>query len=343
MNDITVLGIDLAKNTLQLIGIDKHHKEVLKKRVSPDGLIKFATQLQPCTILMEACGTSNHWGRTLSKLGHEVKLISPQHVTPYVGQHKNDYKDTQGIIEAGTRPRTQFVSIKTLEQQDLQSVNRLRERLVSQRICLSNQIRGLLLEYGIVINKGMKPLTVKLAALLSPENESISLTLKSCLSDVYDEFNTLTARIENYSKRIELLCENNEYCKLLRTIPGVGPIIASSLYAAVGNGSHFKNGRQMSASIGLIPKQYSSGDKQRLGGIIKMGNKILKSLIIHGGRSIVVSAQKKTDKRSLWIQKLLSTKPYNVVAVAVANRIVRMAWAILQTCTPYDATKGYGV
>lgn len=341
MKDITVLGIDLAKNTLQLIGVDKHHKEVFKKRVSPQGLLTLATKLHPCVILMEACGTSNHWGRTLSKLGHEVKLISPQHVTPYVGHHKNDYKDTQGIIEAGTRPKTEFVAIKTLEQQDLQSINRLRDRLVSNRISLSNQIRGLLLEYGIVINKGMKPLTVKLIELLELGNESISEVLKECLLDIYEEFKELSKRIELYSKKIELLCDNNEYCQLLRTIPGIGPIVASSLYAAVGNGSHYKNGRQMAASIGLVPKQYSSGDRQRLGGIIQMGNRILKALLIHGGRSVVKCAQRKTDKRSIWIQKLLLTKPYNVVAVAVANRIARMAWAILQSGTPYNATVGY--
>jgi transposase len=341
MNDITVLGIDLAKNTLQLIGVDKHHKEVFKKRVSPQGLMTIATKLKPCVILMEACGTSNHWGRTLTKLGHEVKLISPQHVTPYVGHHKNDYKDTQGIIEAGTRPKTEFVAIKTLEQQDLQSINRLRDRLVSNRISLSNQIRGLLLEYGIVINKGMKPLTVKLVELLETSNEFISEVLKECLLDIYEEFKELSKRIERYSKKIELLCKRNEYCQLLQTIPGIGPIVASSLYAAVGNGSHYKNGRQMAASIGLVPKQYSSGDKQRLGGIIQMGNRILKALLIHGGRAVVNSAQNKTDKRSIWIQKLLLTKPYNVVSVAVANRIARMAWAILQSGTPYNATVGY--
>jgi len=341
MNDITILGIDLAKNTLQLIGVDKHHKEVFKKRVSPQGLLTIATKLKPCLILMEACGTSNHWGRTLTKLGHEAKLISPQHVTPYIGHHKNDYKDTQGIIEAGTRPKTQFVAIKTLEQQDLQSINRLRDRLISNRVSLSNQIRGLLLEYGIVINKGMKAFTKKLIELLETGNESISGLLKECLLDIYEEFKELSKRIETYNKKIELLCKNNDKCELLRTIPGIGPIIASSLYAAVGNGSHYKNGRQMAASIGLVPKQYSSGDRQRLGGIIQMGNRILKALLIHGSRAVVNSAQSKTDKRSIWIQKLLLTKPYNVVTVAVANRIARMAWAILQSGTPYNATEGY--
>lgn len=209
MNEITILGIDLAKNTFQLIGVDKHHKPVMKRRCSREKLVEIVSNMQPCTILMESCGTSNHWGREFKKMGHEPKLISPQHVTPYVANHKNDYKDTEAIIEVGTRPRTKFVQIKTLEQQDMQSIHRVRDRLVSSRICLSNQIRGLLLEYGIVIPKGFSKLKAKVIELLSEESNLVTMVIKEILADIYEEFKQLSQRIDRYDKKIETI--SNEH------------------------------------------------------------------------------------------------------------------------------------
>lgn len=337
MNEITILGIDLAKNTFQLIGVDKHHKPMMKKRCSREKLIEVVSNLASCTIYMESCGTSNHWGREFRKMGHIPKLISPQHVTPYVANHKNDYKDTEAIIEAGTRPRTKFVQIKTLEQQDMQSIHRVRDRLVSNRICLSNQIRGLLLEYGVVIPKGFVYLKSKIIELLKEENDLITPVMKEILEDIYEEFKRLSERIDGYDKKISAISDAHESCKLLKTIPGIGPITATALYAAMGNGSQFQNGREMAAQIGLVPKQHSSGDKQLLLGITRKGNRDLKQLLIHGARAVVAKAGKKEDKRSQWINKLAAKKHSNVVATALANRTARMAWAVLQSSKPYDA------
>lgn len=337
MNEITLLGIDLAKNVFQLIGVDKHHKEVMKKRVSRVKLQEFVSKLPPCTILMEACGSSNHWGRTFSAMGHEAKLISPQHVTPYIANHKNDYKDTEGIIEAGSRPRTKFVSIKTLEQQDMQSILRVRERLVGNRVSLSNQIRGLLLEYGVDIAQGFSRLREKIPQLLDVSNEELTAQMKEVLADCYEEFKEISARILAYDKKLESISTQQESCRLLRTIPGIGPITAVALYAAVGNGSQFKNGRELAAHIGLVPKQHSSGEKRVLLGITQKGHADLKQVLIHGARSVVRHASKKTDRRSEWINKLVLKKHKNVVATAVANRTARIAWAVLHSCKPYHA------
>ena len=337
MNEITLLGIDIAKNVFQLKGVDKHHKEVLKKRVNRAKLIEIVSTLpRGTTILMESCGSSNHWGRVFQKMGYEAKLISPQHVTPYVGNHKNDYKDTDAIIECGTRPRTKFVAIKTITQQDMQSILRIRERLVCNRVSLSNQIRGLLLEYGIDIPQGFSYLKTKVAQLLEADNEELSGELKEILTDTYEEFKELSKRIAAYDKRMERKSTEHEWCRLLRTIPGIGPITALALYAAIGNGSQFKNGRELAAHIGLVPKQHSSGEKHRLLGITKKGNADLKQLLIHGGRTIMRYAGKKTDWRSEWINNLLLKKHKNVVATAVTNRIARIAWAVLHSGAPYQ-------
>ena len=341
MNEITILGIDLAKNTFQLIGIDKHHKVVMKRRCQRNKLMEIVTNIPSCTILMESCGTSNYWGRCFQEIGHTPKLISPQHVTPYVANHKNDYKDTEAIIEVGTRPRTKFVQIKTIEQQDIQSIHRVRERLVNNRICLSNQIRGLLLEYGVVIPQGFSSLKSKIIELLSAEDGSINKELQDVLVDVYDEFKILSERITKYDKKIEAISNQQESCKLLKTIPGIGPITATALYASMGNGSQFKNGREMAAQIGLVPKQHSSGDRQLLLGITRKGNHDLKQLLIHGARAVVATAGKKKDKRSIWVNKLAEKKHFNVVATALANRTARMAWAVLRSSQPYNANFSY--
>jgi transposase len=336
MNEITLLGIDLAKNVFQLKGLDKHHKELFKKRLTRGKLESFVRSLPSCTIMMEACGGSNHWGRTFNAMGHETKLISPQHVTPYVGNHKNDYKDTDGILECGSRPRTKFVSVKTLEQQDMQSLLRVRERCVSNRVSLSNQIRGLLLEYGIDIATGFSRLKERIVALLDENNEQLSTSMKEVLHDCYEEFKELGKRIDAYDKKLERISNEQEHCKLLRTIPGVGPVSAVALYAAIGNGSQFKNGRELAAHIGLVPKQHSSGERQLLLGIIHGGDKHLKQLLIHGARSVLSHASKKTDWRSSWINKLLQKKHKNTVAAAVANRTARIVWAVLHTAKPYQ-------
>jgi transposase len=337
MNEITLLGIDLAKNTFQLIGVDKHHKVVLKRRCNREKLISITSNLPRCTIFIEACGTSNYWGREFSEMGHDAKLISPQHVTPYVANHKNDYKDTEAILEVGTRPRTKFVSIKTIEQQDIQSIHRVRERLISTRISLSNQIRGLLLEYGIVIPKGFSSLKSKLVDMLGEERALLTEQMMVVIDDIYEEFKELSKRIDKYDKKIELISNQNHSCQLLKTIPGIGPITATALYASMGNGSQFKNGREMAAHIGLVPKQHSSGDRQVLLGLTKKGNRDLKQLLIHGSRSVIIHAAKKKDKRSEWITELAMKKHTNVVAAAVANRTARIAWAVLQSSKPYNA------
>jgi transposase len=326
MNNITVLGIDLAKEVFQLHGVDKSGKMLLKKKVYREGLIRYITKLDKCLIVIEACSSSHHWAREFMKVGHEVKMIAPQFVKPFVKTNKNDANDAEAIVEAALRPNMRFVPIKTLEQQDMKLIHTLRSLAVKQRTELANEIRGILAEYGIILPVGINHVRKKLFGMI----EDINLTAKAKIffTELYQQFIRLDERVDNFDKEIKQVAKEDERCQRLMKIEGLGPISATALVASVGDAKTFKNGRALSAWLGLVPKQHSSGGKTRLSGISKRGDVYLRTLLIHGARAVVKHCDNKTDYRNRWIASKKSVNK-NKAAVALANKNARIAWAIL--------------
>lgn len=329
MTNITLVGIDIAKEVFQIHAVDKTGKMVLKKKVYRSDLGKTIANLPVCTIVMEACGGSHHWARRFQQLGHQVKLISPQFVKPFVKTNKNDAHDAQAITEAASRPDMRYVPIKTKEQQDIQSIHRVRERLVGQRTALTNQIRGLLSEYGIIVPVGLSQLKKRLVELLCDIENELTVSFRELCSELYEELIELNNRIKLYDKKIEVIYKSDPICQKLAAVEGIGPLSATMLTVALGDGSSFENGRHFAAFLGLVPKQYSSGGKQVLLGISKRGDSYLRGLLIHGARAVLYRAKRKDDKRSLWLNQLNERRGYNKTCVALANKNARIVWALV--------------
>lgn len=327
--NIKTLGIDIAKNIFQLHGVDEQGKVVLKKSICRDKLAEFIAKLPACLIGIESCGGSNYWGRKFKAYGHDVKLISPQFVKPYVKSNKNDEADAEAICEAVARPNMRYVAIKSVEQQDMQAIHRVRSRLVKQRTALVNQIRGLLAEYGIVVAQGIRHIRKQLAAIIDDTQNELSTLGRQLFNEQLCEFYEMDEKIEAYDKQIETLCSNNEICKRLVKLEGVGAITATAVVASIGDAKIFENGRGMSAFIGLVPKQYSSGGKSKLLGISKRGDRYLRCLLIHGARAVISSAKNLPEKKAQWINNLVAKKGKNRTAVALANKNARVIWAIM--------------
>ena len=329
MKNIATIGVDLAKSIFQIYGVDSKGRKVLEKRVKRDNLLNFFVNLKPCVIGMEACGGAHHWARELEKLGHTAKQMPPQYVKPYVKTNKNDRNDAEAICEAVTRPSMHFVPTKSVEQQDIQALHRCRERQVKNRTALSNQARALLLEIGIAVPKGFKYLRTALPELVGDMKNTLTPMLRELLAYMYSEFVDVEARIKHYDQTLEVLCQKSEVCRRLREMPGFGPLSATAFVAAVGDAAEFRNGRQVAAWLGLVPKQHSSGNKQRLGGISKRGNTYLRTLLIHGGRAFLRHCGKRTDKRSQWLSELMERRGNARASVAWANKMARIGWALL--------------
>ena len=313
---ISVLGIDLAKNTYQLHGVDGVGKAVLKKRISRNELAAYIAGLPPCRIVMEACGGANYWARVFQRSGHQVKLISPQFVKPFVKTNKNDANDAEAIVEAASRPSMNFVPIKQVEQQDIQSIHRVRSRVVKNRTALINEIRGLLLEYGIAIPLGAAKVKRFLCEIIANNKNELTDLSRECMRGLYEEL-------------IEIEARQNKTCNRILKIPGVGDLTATALVAAIPDAREFKNGRHMAAWLGLVPRQSSSGDKQTLLGISKRGDRYLRTLLIHGARS-ALSHYKKTDTLyGRWFFDKKASLSFNKAAVALANKNARIIWSLL--------------
>lgn len=332
--NITVLGIDLAKNVFQLHGTDAREKPVLKKRLGREALIEFMAQLPACLVGIEACGGSHYWARTFQAMGHTVKMMAPQFVKPYVKSNKNDQNDAAGINEAVTRPTMKFVPIKTVEQQDILLVHRCRALLLKQRTALSNQIRGLLGEYGVVIPQGMSRIR-NLPEILDAHANQLTMRSQPIFLRLYEQFIELEKQIADYDKDIEAHAKGDACCQEVQKIKGIGPITASAVVATIGDPSVFKNGREVSAWLGLVPKQHSSGNKIRLGSISKRGDSYIRTLLIHGARSFINVCDKKTDRISVWASDKKQRSGYNKAAVALANKNARTIWAMLATGEAY--------
>lgn len=331
------LGIDIAKNVFQLHGVDCHEKPVLTRSAQRSKLLQITANLPPCIIGMEACGGSHHWAREFIKQGHDVKLVAAQFVKPYVKNNKNDANDAEAICEVTGRPRTHFVTVKTMEQHDIQSLHRVRQSIQQTRVAQGNQIRGLLSEFGIVIPKRADILRKELPCVLEDADNGLTTVFRNLLFTLYDTLRQLDSRLHDIDKEIESFCRSNDICSRVTEIRGIGPITATALYAAVGTGRQFKNGRLMSAWLGLVPRQHSSGGKEKLLGISKRGNSYLRMLLINGGRVVVQHSERNNDTISLWARELKKRKCANKTGVACANKLGRIAWAIMHSDERYKA------
>jgi transposase len=333
--NIKRVGIDLAKSVFQVHGVDSQEKVVLRKQLRRAQLLDYFNKLPPCLIGMEACGGAHYWARELQKLGHTVKLMAPQFVKPYVKSNKNDANDAEAICEAVARPTMRFVAIKTIAQQDIQAIHRIRSELVQQRTAKVNQIRGLLAEYGIVVGRRVDVLQNALPLLLEDAENGLTTDFRALLEGLQQDLTTLNGRVNELDKTIKTLANSNADAERLQQIPGIGPITATALVCAIGNGKQFKRGRDMAAWLGLTPNQHSSGGKERLLGISKRGDAYLRTLLIHGARAVLKVACKKDDPRSRWLQSLCGRRNKNIAAVALANKNARIAWALLTKKTDY--------
>ena len=329
--NINLLGIDIAKNIFQLNGVDSYGKSVLKKRITRDELANYIGKLAKCTIIMESCGGANYWARVFMRSGHVVKLISPQFVKPFVKTNKNDANDAEAIVEAGSRPSMRFVPIKQVEQQDIQSIHRIRSRIIKNRTALINEIRGLNLEYGVTIPLGALKVKSELRSLIDNKENELTVLTRELMQDLYDELVDVEERLKKMEKKIKLVCKNSEQCQRILKIPGIGELTATAIVASVPNANEFKNGRHMSAWLGLVPRQSSSGNKQVLLGISKRGDRYLRTLLIHGARAALSHCKSKDNKYSDWLANKKETLSFNKAAVALANKNVRIIWSLLKT------------
>jgi transposase len=335
MNSVHMVGIDLSKNVFQIHAVDARGTAMLREKMSREKLKRYLMNLPDCTVAMEACGGSSYWGRMAERAGKRVRLISPQFVKPYVKSNKNDAADAEAIAEAAGRPGMRFVAVKHEWQHDILMIHRVRERLVRNRTALMNELRGFLNEYGIVIPLGIKRLRERIMQVVGGEDGGISEAVRNMIWDLYEELVHIDGRIKAYDARIREVSCSREDCRRLETIPGVGPVISTALVASVGDPSHFKNGRQMAAWLGLVPRQHSSGGKQLLLGISKRGDGYLRKQLVHGARSVMYHAGGKEDRRSRWIQGKIETRGKNKTCVAIANKIARISWAVMKHKTEY--------
>jgi len=333
--EIAVVGIDLGKNAFHVHGVDALGRVVLKKQVTRSGLSGLMSNLPACLVGMEACGGSHDWARRLMAMGHDVRLMGAQFVKPYVKSNKNDFADAEAICEAVQRPNMRFVPIKGVEQQDVQSIHRARSLAVSHRTAQANQIRGLLHEYGIVFPQGIASLRSRLPEILEDGDNGLTPMFRELLAGLMEEVRRLDERIAGYDRQIKQLAEASDACKRLMTIPGMGAMSATALVAAVADAKVFGNGREMAAWLGLVPRQCSTGGKTKLLGISKRGDAYLRKLLIQGAKSALRFADRKPDRRSRWLCELAGKRGRNVAAVALANKNMRTAWALLTKLDSY--------
>ena len=305
---ITTIGIDLAKSFFQIHGVDEHGKLVLKRQLRREQVIPFFVKLASCLIGMEACGGAHHWSRRLEALGHEVKLMAPQFVKPYVKTNKNDAADAEGICEAVRRPSMRFVATKTVDQQAILSVHRARQGFVKARTAQANQIRGPLSEFGIVIPQGITHIAKRLPEILENAENGLPSSFRLLLQRLVDHLKELDRYVDELEREIRLWHRQNDISLRLAEIPGIGPITASALLASIGDVRNFKNGRQRAAWLGLVPRQHSSGGKSILIGMSKRGDTYLRTLLVHGARSIVLAMQRKVDSAKNWMWQLLNRR-----------------------------------
>lgn len=327
---IVTIGIDLGKNSCSLAGMDERGAVVVKRRMQPATIASFAAKLGPCTIAMEACCGAHHLGRLLAAQGHTVKLMAPEYVRPYVKAQKNDERDAEAIAEAATRPTMRFVTLKSQEQLDIQSLHRVRSRLVGARTTLINQLRALLLERGTTVAQGRRAFEKAIEAMLADEALLAEGRMRMLIVDMRAEWSALDRRIEALDQEFAALARSDDAARRLTTIPGVGPLNATALVAAVGRAESFGRARDLGAWLGLVPRQHTTGGRPKLLGISKRGNVYLRTLLIHGARAALTPLAASDTALGAWLRALLARCHRNTVVVALANKLSRIAWALLR-------------
>jgi transposase len=334
MQDVTLIGIDLGKHSFHVHGQDRHGKALLRKKFSRKQLIEFLANFPACTVVMEACAGAHHMARQLAGFGHEVKLISPQFVRPFVKSNKNDFVDAEAICEAACRPSMRFVTPKNDAQQTLSALHRVRESLVHDRTKTSNQIHAFLLEFGISLPIGHAVIR-RLPTILA--EQPLPPRLVQVLARLQSHFKYLDEQVAEIEKELTAQLADDDLGQRLLTVPGIGPITASVLASEVGDGTQYRCGRDFAAALGLVPRQYSTGGRNNLLGISKRGDKNLRRLLVLGARAYMQRLERQTGQLACWVRAMLMRRHSNVVACALANKLARIVWAIAAHHTRFEA------
>jgi transposase len=340
MNDhrVHVIGIDLGKNWFHIVAMDERGNQLFRKKLNRVQLSEFVVTAPRCMVAMEACPGSQFWGRRFHEAGHTLRIIPAQFVKPYLKSNKNDFNDAQAIAEAASRGTMRCVPLKSIDQLELQALHRVRQRFIVERTAVINQMRALLLEHGIVIPVGRVLFAKRLPAVLADVENGLSLRLRQLITRLRQRWLLLDEEIDTASAEITQIARESELCRRVSTVPGVGPVISTALVAAVGNGTAFQRARDMSAWLGLVPKQYSTGGKSNLGGISKRGNAYLRMLFIQGARALMIHMKRDQSRMGLWLRELERRSHPHVALIALANKIVRICWKVLtgeQTYQPF--------
>jgi transposase len=335
--NITTIGIDLAKTVFQIHGVDERGKVALRKAVKRADLVRLLSSIPPCLIGMEACGGAHYWARRLIEMGHTVNLMAPQFVKPYVKTNKSDARDAEGICEAVTRPTMRFVPVKDMEQQTVLALHRARQGFVVERTAQSNQMRGLLHELGIVIPKGIRYIDKQLPEILEDAENGLPEISRSLFARLFAHFQQLGNQVKELESQIKAWHKQSAASERIEAIPGIGALTASALVASIGDAKTFKSGRQLAAWLGLVPRQDSSGGKEKLLGISKRGDVYLRTLLIHGARAVLFHRMRQAEYKDGWLMKLRARRNPNVAAVALANKNARVVWALLAHGREYSA------
>jgi transposase len=327
--EIRTVGIDLGKSVFHLVGLDQQGNIVAKKHFSRTQLLTYTANLPSCLIGMEACCGAHFLGTRLLSQGHRVRLIPAQFVRPFVKSNKNDYIDAEAIAEAVQRPTMRFVPIKSTAQLDLQALHRVRDRLISRRTGVINQLRALLLERGVTFRKGRRYLYRQMPLILEDAEQTLSSRMRRLLEQLWQEWKSVEEQVQGLSDEMESIARQDEACQRLLAVPGVGSLVATALVASIGDGTAFQKGREFAAWLGLVPRQFSTGGKAKLLGISKRGNPYLRRLFIHGARSVAMHLNRDEHSLGAWMNQLESRAHHNVFVVALANKLARIAWAVL--------------
>jgi len=326
--DVTTVGIDLAKQVFQVHGVNSRGKVLIRKQLKRAEVTKFFATLSPCLIGIEACASAHHWARRIQAFGHTVKLMAPQFVKPYVKSNKNDAADAEAICEAVSRPSMRFVPIKNIEQQSVLSLHRVRQGFIKARTAQANQIRGLLGEFGLIVPQGIASITRRVPALLEKATDDLPAAFRQLIGRLLEHLRLLIAQVSDLDEQVKAWHRSTEASRRLEKIPGIGPITASALVATVGDAKNFDSGRQLAAWLGLVPRQHSSGGKPTLLGMSKRGNPYLRTMLIHGARSVIYRVTQRANPQN-WVFKVTERRNKNVAAVALANKNARIVWALL--------------
>lgn len=339
---VSIIGIDLAKNIFQVAALSRGGTPIMNRSVRRAKLLDVVRRFEPTILAMEACGSSHYWGRVFRSMGHEVRLVPPQHVKPFVRTNKTDAGDALAICEAARRPKMQFVAIKSIPQQDLRLLNRQRTRLVRLRTATANQIRGCAREYGVFFPQGYRKLVSDLPLALEDAENELSAIARNALWELHQELLHLTERIQRLQVQLLELTKPHEPCQRLQEVPGFGPLVSAAYIGAVGDGQQFRNGRQSAAWLGLVPRLHGSGGRTRTLSITKNGDRELRAMLVHGARAVVRWADRRDDSLGKWIQQLKARRGANKAVVALANKMARIAWVIVARGERFDMDKAFG-